>query len=102
MGNVLNLLSMARRAGQLELGMDPAKDAVRGRRCTLVCIASDLSDKSKKEILFVCSEANIELLELPESMDDFGSALGKRVGIIAVCDSGFAKAVRKRKTDYNK
>lgn len=94
MSSVLSLLGIARKAGRIQLGMDPVKEAMASGICSLVCIANDLSGKSKKEILFVCSKYSVEVYDVGTDMDEIKRALGKRSGIIAVCDEGFAKKIR--------
>lgn len=91
MTKIMGLLTMARRAGKLEMGLELAKDACRAGSARCVCAASDISPKSLKEVLFYCSKADIPALALDMSMEQIGAELGKRVGVIAVLDSGFAK-----------
>lgn len=88
---ILNLLTMARRAGKLTLGFDPVKDAIFKGDADYVCIASDISEKTLKEAKFITERDDIPLLTLMVTMDELWGALGKRIGIIAVCDRGFGK-----------
>ena len=82
--NKLGLLSMCRKAGKLKLGMDMVK--------VVVLTASDFSPKSLKEVKFTCNRENVPVYSLEMSMDDILYGLGKKVGVIAVTDSGFAKS----------
>ncbi len=91
MNKALNLLSICRRAGLLELGMDPVKDACRNFKAKCVLVTTDISPKSLKEIKFVCSQEDIEILKLDATMDDCWALIGKKVGILGVCDAGFKK-----------
>lgn len=91
MNNALNLLSICRKAGKLELGMDPVKDVCRNHKARCVLVSNDISPKSLKEIAFVCSEERIPVLNLDTEMDEIWGALGKRAGILGVCDAGFSK-----------
>lgn len=88
---VLNLLTMARRAGKLTLGFDPVKDAIFKGTAACVVIATDISEKTLKEAKFITERDDVPLLAAAVTMDELWGALGKRVGIIAVCDAGFAK-----------
>ena len=76
---LLSLLGIARRAGRLSLGNDPALEAMRnGQTC----------------VILVAEEAHIDVLTMNETMDEIGAALGKRTGVIAVNDAGFANKMR--------
>lgn len=91
MNKALNLLSICRRAGMLELGMDPVKDACRNQKAKGVLVSSDISAKSLKEIKFVCCQEGIVIFQLDATMEDCWAALGKKVAILGVCDRGFMK-----------
>ena len=89
---LLSLLGIARRAGRLSLGNDPALEAVRnGQTCV---VANDLSKRTLKGVYFAAEEAHIDVLTMNETMDEIGAALGKRTGVIAVNDAGFANKMR--------
>ena len=79
---LLSLLGIARRAGRLSLGNDPA------------LVANDLSKRTLKGVCFAAEEAHIDVLTMNETMDEIGAALGKRTGVIAVNDAGFANKMR--------
>lgn len=89
------LLTMCMKAGRAVLGMDMAKDACNNGAAFAVFAASDLSGKSLKEIAFVCGRNGVPLYEVGMTMDDIGTALGKRSGIITVTDKGFAQGLAK-------
>lgn len=95
----LGLLSMCRKAGRLVMGMDMVKDACNTGAARAVFTAADLSLRSLKEVKFVCAKNNIKLYDLGLTMDRIGEGLGKRTGIIAVTDGGFAKACAKGLTE---
>ncbi len=95
MNNKMGLVTMCRKAGKLNLGMDMAKDACKNGTACGVFIAEDISQKSLKEIKYVCGRYGVKLYSLGISMDDIWLDLGKRVGIMAICDSGFAKSCAK-------
>lgn len=94
MNKIMGLLTMARRASKLALGMDMAKDACKSGEAKCVCVADDISKKSLKEVKFFCSLDNVPLYSLAMTMDEVGEQLGKKVGIIAVLDSGFYKKTK--------
>lgn len=90
--NKLGLLSMCRKAGKLKLGMDMVKSSCKSGEAVVVLTASDFSPKSLKEVKFTCNRENVPVYSLEMSMDDILYGLGKKVGVIAVTDSGFAKS----------
>ncbi|MCC8195759.1 MAG: ribosomal L7Ae/L30e/S12e/Gadd45 family protein [Ruminococcus sp.] len=98
MADIMNLLSICRRAGKLTLGMDEVKGTVRSGKAYIVLVTKDLAERSKNEITRICEEYETPLYEIPESMYDVGNALGKVYGIMSVTDAGFAKAAKKRLT----
>lgn len=91
MNDIMGLLTMCRRAGRLCLGMDMTKDACNSKEARVVLVASDISEKTLKEVKYVCMKNDVILLALDEDMDGVGYRLGKRAGVMAVCDKGFAK-----------
>ncbi|MDE6148981.1 MAG: ribosomal L7Ae/L30e/S12e/Gadd45 family protein [Ruminococcus sp.] len=93
--NKLGLLSMCRRAGKLKLGMDMVKSSCKNGEAVAVFVASDFSQKSLKEVKFTCNRENVPVYELGISMDDVLYGLGKKVGVLAVTDSGFARSCMK-------
>lgn len=92
---LMNLLGIARRAGRLELGSAAAKDAVRKRRAKLLLLSSDLSERTTEGMRGEAERAGVRAVALSAGMDEVEFALGRRTGIIAVSDEGFAKALLK-------
>lgn len=91
---LLSLLGIARKAGRLSLGNDPALEAMRCGQAQLILVAKDLSKRTLKGICYAAEEEMIDVLTMMETMDDISVAVGKRSGIIAVNDAGFAKKIR--------
>ncbi len=86
----INLLTICRKAGKLVMGFDPAKEEVLQGRCKGVFITADASEKTKKEVRFFCEKANVPLREAELSMSDIQTAVGRKAGVLAICDKGFA------------
>lgn len=95
MNNKMGLISMCRKAGRLVMGMDMVRDACNTGTAKAVFAASDISPKSLKEIKFACARNGVKLYSLGLTMDQIGYDLGKRVGVVAMTDSGFAGSCRK-------
>ena len=74
------------------MGMDMVKDACNTGKACAVFAATDFSPKSLKEIKFNCYKNGIKLYSLGMTMDDIHFGLGKRTGVVAICEGGFAKA----------
>lgn len=92
---LLNLLGLARRAGKLDLGTEAVKQAVRKHRAKLVLLAADLSPGTAASVSAAAGNAGVRASPLNAGMDEVEAALGKRTGVIAVNDEGFAEALRK-------
>lgn len=86
---------MCRKAGKLSMGMDMVKEACRNTNAFAVFIASDMSPKSRKEAKYVCFRNSVPLYELGMTMDEISEGIGKRTGVIAICDKGFAVSCAK-------
>lgn len=91
-GSKMGLLTMCAKAGKLKMGMDMVKDACKTGTAKAAFVASDFSSKSLKEIKFFCGKYNVKLYALAVSMDEISQGIGKRTGVLAITDSGFAKA----------
>lgn len=88
--SLLRTMSLCKRAGRIIMGFDMVKQAVIDGRARLVITAGDLSDKTLKEIRRICGEWDTPLRELPFTMDQLWMELGKRAGVAAIADQGFA------------
>jgi len=90
------LFGLAKRAGAVVTGFDAALSAVTKRRAKGVFLACNLSEKTKKEWAFKTEAFPLVPTLSSLTKEELGAALGARgpVGIIAVCDEGFANAIR--------
>lgn len=89
--NIGGLLSMCRRAGKLSAGMDMVKGSCNNAEALGVYVADDISEKTLKEVKYVCYKNGIALYALEMSMQQVADSIGKRVGVLAICDKGFNK-----------
>lgn len=90
----ISLLTICRKAGKLVMGFDPAKEEILGGRAKGVFLTSDVSPKTKKEVLYHTGQAGVFVQETEFNMDDIAAAVGRRAGVLAVCDEGFAAKLR--------
>lgn len=86
---------MSRKAGKLVMGMDMVKDACSVGNAKAVFTAADISEKSLKEVRYTCAKYDVKLYALGMNMDEVALGLGKRVGVVAMIDAGFAKSCAK-------
>lgn len=90
MSKLFGILGIARRAGKLSAGFDLCISEIKEGKAKLVLVASDISDKSFKNISFEAEKAEIKALRIEENMQDLGKACGIKAGIVAITDEGFA------------
>lgn len=90
MSNITGLLTICRKAGKLVMGFDPMKDALAGGKACAVIIASDISPKTEKEVRFFSGKQNVPVARTAMTLDEVYYALGKKAGILTICDKGFA------------
>lgn len=93
MNKTLGLLTMCRKAGKLEIGMDPVKDACNNFKVKCVLVSQDISPKSLKEVIYFCSDKNIQIYQLDVGMEEVWAALGRKSVVLGVRDRGFAKKI---------
>ena len=86
-----------KKTGSIVTGFDPVEREIKNPASKIcgVALATDLSPKSRKEILFIREKfrPKLTVVMLPADMEQIGSVLGKKTGIVAVMDEGFWKSV---------
>ena len=87
---IIGLLTICRKAGRLTVGFDMSVEAIKKGKAELVILASDISPKTEKEIRFFAAKKNTAVLKSDMTMEELGSVQGRKTGIAAVCDKGFA------------
>ena len=92
----LNYLSLARKAGKLELGEEPVGAAARAQHARLVVVASDASDHTWRRAKSFVAGTSQECVRLPYTKDDLGIAVGRQeLAIAALTDPAMALAFLK-------
>ena len=84
-------LSLCRKAGRLRMGADVVQEEVSAGRAELVLCCMDVAVRSLRQATFVCERNGCPLRRLSATMDELAPVLGRRAGILAVCDTGFAR-----------
>ena len=88
---LISLLTICRKAGRLVMGFDPAKEALAEGKAKLVLLAENISPKTEKEINFFAAKINVPVMRSGCTQEDFFNGIGKKVGIVTICDEGFSK-----------
>ncbi|MBO5252812.1 MAG: ribosomal L7Ae/L30e/S12e/Gadd45 family protein [Clostridia bacterium] len=94
MNRALSNMGLARRAGKLNWGYDTAVEAMKNGDVCLALTAADLSEKTKKNIRFEADRYSVPYLDTAFSMEEISAAIGKKTGIVVICDAGFAKKLK--------
>lgn len=94
MDSSLHLLGLAKRAGRLEVGEEPAGAACRAHRCRLLLLAGDAAENTCRRARHFADQGQCLCLSLPYAKEAVGQAVGRGVcAILAVTDIGFAAAL---------
>ena len=93
MDKALNYLSLARKAGRIELGEEPVGAAARAKKARLVLVASDAGDHSwRRAKSFVAGTEQI-CMKVPFTKDQLGEAIGRTsLAMAAFTDPALALA----------
>ena len=95
--DALGFLGLMRRAGKLQAGEEGVRRAVHAGKAKLVLLASDASENAQKRGEGFARQAGVPLLRLDADKAELSLALGVQGGaMFAVCDAGFAGALRKK------
>lgn len=85
-----DLLTICIKAGRAVKGFDSSKEAVESGKAFAVLTAADASEKTVKEIRFICGKYNIPVIETELEKVEIGRYCGKETAVLAICDKGFA------------
>lgn len=91
---LLSLLGIARRAGRISWGRDAVEESLGKGKAHLVLVAEDISVKTAAGVRFSAERAGVPVLSIHETIESVSQAIGKRAGIVAVLDEGFAKKIK--------
>ena len=91
MNKALNLLSLARKGGRIEVGEEPMCAAARACHARLVVVAEDATDHTKRRARSAVAGTGQQVITVPFSKDDLGAALGRTsVAVAALTDPALA------------
>ena len=81
---------MCIKAGKAVKGFDSVCESIKEGTAYCVLTASDTSEKTIKETLFICEKYSVPMLKTELSKDEMANICGKVTAVIAICDKGFA------------
>ena len=70
-------------------------ESIQKGKSYLVVLASDVSARTREQITSIAGNAPdpVRVLQIPETMFDLSSVLGRRAGVLSVNDEGLAGSV---------
>ncbi len=89
---ILTLLGFCRKAGKLTVGTMRVTELIQ-KKNSLVIVASDISQKTEKELSFFAAKKNGKVLRIPFDTETVSKAIGIKAGVVATTDEGFVKAI---------
>jgi ribosomal protein L7Ae-like RNA K-turn-binding protein len=94
MSNILHLVSIARKAGKLEIGEEPTAAAARARQAKLILVAKDATENTYRRVRHFGDAGNVTWVSTPYTKAELGGAVGRSaVAMLAVMDVGLAAAM---------
>ena len=88
---------MRQEPGKVVSGMDAVTQAVQKNKVNLVLVTSDISEKSRENIEYVCTKHQIRVIKLNCTMENLGNAIGKKDrAIIGLRDKNFSDGINKK------
>ena len=93
MDKALQYLALARKAGRVELGEEPAGGAARAQHARLMIVASDATDHTWRRAKSFVAGTQQQCIKVPFSKDALGLAVGRTsLAIAAFTDPALALA----------
>lgn len=91
---ILSMMGLARRAGRLYGGYDLACEKIREGQARLALAASDISEKTFKNLRYEAEKRKIPAERIEADMETMGKACGIKAGVAVITDEGMAETVR--------
>ncbi len=93
MNKIYSMLGIAKKGGNISIGYDATLFNIKGNKSILVLLASDASDKTKKNIQFICDQNNAKYIEYGEK-EILGRILGRKVvSVLSITDKNIASYI---------
>lgn len=96
MDKALNYMALARKAGRIELGEEPAGAAARAQHARLIVVASDASDHTWRRAQSFVAGTDQQCVKVPFTKDQLGMSIGRTsLALAAFTDPALALAFLK-------
>lgn len=93
---IYGLLGISAKAGDLVSGADVTVETIEKKKAKLVIVAKDCSEKTIKNMKFICEKNNIPIY-IFGNIEDISKSIGKNNrGIICVKNENLSKEIIKR------
>ena len=93
MDKARNYLSLARKAGRIELGEEPVGAVARAQKARLLVVASDAGDHTWRRAKSFVSGTDQPCIRVPFTKDELGQAVGRTsLALAALTDPALALA----------
>ena len=90
MHKIYSFLGIARKGGNVSIGFESTKMDIEKNKSFLVIIALDASDKTKKNIKFICDKYYCKYIEFGEK-ELLGKSLGRKVvSVLSITDKNIS------------
>ena len=86
-------MELLQKREKLFLGFDAIEDGIKRKIVSLIIVANDTSEKTKKEVKFICNKYDIKFIVFGTIEGNSHSIGRTNRAIIGVCDSGFSKKI---------
>lgn len=92
---ILGMLGISAKAGKMVCGTDATIEDIERQRVKLVIVAKNASEKTKKNIKYICDKNDITILEFGE-IDEISKTIGKNnKAIIGIKSKSLSKEIEK-------
>ncbi|NYB74373.1 MULTISPECIES: ribosomal L7Ae/L30e/S12e/Gadd45 family protein [Sedimentibacter] len=93
MNKIYSMLGIAKKGGNISIGYDATLINIKSNKSELVLLASDASDKTKKNVQFFCDQYDAKYIEYGEK-EVLGKCLGRKVvGVLSITDKNIASYI---------
>lgn len=90
---IYSMLGLAQKAGKLVSGDEGCEITIKSKKCYLVIVAKDATERTKKKFKNICNFRKIKIIEFGEK-ERIGKHIGKGIrSIIALIDINFANKI---------
>ena len=91
---ILSLLGLIMKSGNIVSGEDTVLGEIKKKNLSLVIVASDASENTKKKFRDKCSYRGVSMVEF-STKETLGSALGKGIrSVVGIKDSKISKKIK--------